>query len=110
MKRITHASSRLTSNILMLRIASYIGLLVGLLVLTWLLVWQGIDEIFELLSHSGFSLLLLPIVWFPGLIAAVISWHYLFPIKRIPAFKQLFPVALDGQSHQYLAPGRLDWW
>ncbi|MFT5396049.1 MAG: hypothetical protein ACI85N_001238, partial [Gammaproteobacteria bacterium] len=66
----------------MIRIASYIGLLVGLVVMIWLVAWQGIDEIFELLSQSGFSLLFLPIVWFPSLIAAVISWHYLFPTKR----------------------------
>ncbi len=88
----------------MLRIASYIGLLVGLLVMTWLVVWQGIDEIFELLRHSGFSLLLLPIVWFPGLIAAVISWHYLFPIKRIPVFKQLFLSLWMGRAINTLLP------
>lgn len=88
----------------MIRIASYLGLLIGLLVLIWLLVWQGIGEIFELLSHSGFSLLLLPIVWFPSLIAAVISWHYLFPIKRIPPFKELFLSLWMGRAINTLLP------
>lgn len=88
----------------MIRIASYIGLLVGLLILTWLVAWQGIDEIFILLSQSGFYLLLLPIVWFPSLVAAVISWHYLFPIKRIPAFKKLFLSLWMGRAINTLLP------
>jgi putative membrane protein len=88
----------------MIRIASYIGLLVGLLGLTWLIVWQGIDEIFELLHQSGFALLLLPIVWFPSLIAAVVSWHYLFPLKRIPPFKELFLSLWMGRAINTLLP------
>lgn len=88
----------------MIRIASYIGLLVGLIGLTWLIVWQGIDEIFALLSDSGFTLLLLPIVWFPSLIAAVISWHLLFPIKRTPPFKQLFLALWMGRAINTLLP------
>jgi putative membrane protein len=88
----------------MIRIVSYIGLLVGLLGLTWLIVWQGIDEIFALLQHSGFALLLLPVVWFPSLIAAVISWHLLFPIKRIPPFKELFLSLWMGRAINTLLP------
>ena len=88
----------------MIRIVSYIGLLVGLLVLTLLIIWQGIDEIFELLISSGVSLLLLPIVWFPSLIAAVISWHFLFPIKRIPPFKELFFALWMGRAINTLLP------
>ena len=88
----------------MIRIVPYIGLLVGLLGLTWLIVWQGIDEIFALLQHSGFALLLLPVVWFPSLIAAVISWHLLFPIKRIPPFKELFLSLWMGRAINTLLP------
>ena len=88
----------------MIRIASYIGLLVGLIGLTWLIVWQGIDEIFALLSDSGFTLLLLPIVWFPSLIAAVVSWQLLFPIKRTPPFKELFLALWMGRAINTLLP------
>ncbi len=88
----------------MIRIASYIGLLVGLLIFLWLVAWQGVDEIFMLLSQSGFSLLLLPIVWFPSLVAAVISWHYLFPTKRIPAFRKLFLSLWMGRAINTLLP------
>ena len=73
----------------MIRILSYVGLLVGLFILTLLIVTQGFNQIFELLFKSGFSLLLLPSVWLPSLIIAVISWHYLFPNKIIPPFKDV---------------------
>jgi putative membrane protein len=88
----------------MIRIVSYIGLLVGLLVLTLLIVWQGIDEIFELLLNSGVSLLLLPIVWLPSLFAAVVSWYLLFPVKRIPPFKELFLALWMGRAINTLLP------
>jgi len=88
----------------MIRIVSYIGLLAGLLILALLIVWQGIDEIFELLSVSGFSLLLLPIVWLPSLFAAVISWHLLFPVQRIPPFKELFFSLWMGRAINTLLP------
>ncbi|MCZ6803850.1 MAG: lysylphosphatidylglycerol synthase domain-containing protein [Proteobacteria bacterium] len=88
----------------MIRIVSYIGLLVGLFVLALLIVWQGFDDIVELLLNSGFSLLLLPIVWLPCLIAAVISWYLLFPVKRIPPFKELFLALWMGRAINTLLP------
>ncbi len=88
----------------MIRIASYIGLFVGLLGLTWLIVWQGIDEILALLQNSGFALLLLPIVWFPSLIVAVVSWHFLFPVKRIPPCKEIFLSLWMGRAINTLLP------
>ncbi len=88
----------------MIRIVSYIGLLAGLLILALLIVWQGIDEIFKLLLESGFSLLLLPIVWLPSLFAAVISWHFLFPVKRIPPFKELSFALWMGRAINTLLP------
>jgi putative membrane protein len=88
----------------MIRIVSYIGLLVGLLILALLIVWQGIDEILKLLLESGFSLLLLPIVWLPSIFAAVISWHFLFPVKRIPPFKELSLALWMGRAINTLLP------
>lgn len=87
-----------------MRIASYIGLIAGLLILTLLIVWQGIGDIFALLVNSGFSLLLLPIVWLPCLPVAVISWYLLFPIKRIPPIKELFIALWIGRSINTLLP------
>ena len=88
----------------MVRIFSYLGLLVGLFILTLLIVTQGFSEIFGLLLKSGFSLLFLPIVWLPSLIIAVISWYYLFPNKIIPPFKELFLALWIGRAINTLLP------
>ena len=88
----------------MVRIFSYLGLLVGLFILTLLIVTQGFNQIFGLLFKSGFSLLLLPIVWLPSLIIAVISWYYLFPNKIIPPFKELFLALWIGRAINTLLP------
>ncbi len=88
----------------MIRIVSYIGLLAGLLILAILIAWQGIDEIFELLVETGFSLLLLPIAWLPSLLFAIISWHYLFPVNRIPPFKELSLALWMGRAINTLLP------
>jgi putative membrane protein len=88
----------------MIRIASYIGLLAGLLIMVILIAWSGIGEITELLVASGFSLLLLPIVWLPCLFFAVVSWHYLFPVERIPPFKELSLALWMGRAINTLLP------
>ena len=88
----------------MIRILSYIGLLVGILILTLLIFWQGFAEIFGLLFKSGFSLLLLPVVWLPSLIIAVISWYQLFPNKLIPPFKELLLALWVGRAINTLLP------
>ncbi|MBL1141018.1 MAG: hypothetical protein HND53_03220 [Proteobacteria bacterium] len=88
----------------MIRIVSYIGLLAGLLILAVLIVWQGIGEIVDLLVASGFSLLLLPIVWLPSLFFAIISWYYLFPVERIPPFKELSLALWMGRAINTLLP------
>ncbi len=88
----------------MIRIVSYIGLLAGLLILAFLLLWQGIDEILALLTESGFSLLLLPLIWLPSLFAAIYSWHLLFPITRIPPFKELSLALWMGRAINTLLP------
>lgn len=88
----------------MIRIVSYIGLLAGLLIMALLIAWQGIDEIVALLLESGFSLLLLPLVWLPSLFFAVISWYYLFPVERIPPFKELSLALWMGRAINTLLP------
>ena len=88
----------------MIRLLSYIGLLIGILILTLLIFWQGFTEIFGLLFESGFSLLFLPIVWMPSLIVAVISWYQLFPNKIVPQFKELFLALWVGRAINTILP------
>tara|TARA_B100001996_G_scaffold67404_1_gene49043 strand:+ start:909 stop:1880 length:972 start_codon:yes stop_codon:yes gene_type:complete len=88
----------------MIRLLSYIGLLIGILILTLLIFWQGFTEIFGLLFKSGFSLLFLPLVWMPSLIVAVISWRQLFPNKIVPPFKELFLALWIGRAINTILP------
>ena len=88
----------------MIRLLSYIGLLIGILLLTLLIFWQGFAEIFGLLFGSGFSLLLLPVVWMPSLLVAVISWYQLFPNKIVPPFKELFLALWVGRAINTILP------
>ena len=88
----------------MIRTLSFIGLVLGLFVLTLLIFWQGFDEILDLLSKSGLLLLSLPIVWLPSFVVAVISWYYLFPKKIIPPFKELFLSLWIGRAINTILP------
>ena len=88
----------------MIRLLSYIGLLIGILLLTLLVFWQGFTEIFGLLFESGLSLLFLPIVWMPSLVVAVISWYQLFPNKIVPPFKELFLALWVGRAINTILP------
>ena len=88
----------------MIRLISYIALLIGVLLLALLIFWQGFAEIFGLLFKSGFSLLLLPIVWMPSLVVAVISWRQLFSKKMVPPFKELFLALWVGRAINTILP------
>ncbi len=88
----------------MIRIISHAGLLAGLLVLALLVAWQGAGGIFALLLESGFWLLLLPLSWLPVSIAAVLSWRLLFPLKRIPPFRELMLALWMGRAINSLLP------
>ena len=44
-----------------MRTASYIGMLIGLLAMTVLIVWQGAMDIADILLASGWALLLVPV-------------------------------------------------
>ena len=88
----------------MIRLISYIALLIGVLLLALLIFWQGFTEIFGLLFKSGFSLLFLPIVWLPSLVVAVISWYQLFPSKIVPTFKELFLALWVGRAINTILP------
>lgn len=85
-------------------ILSYAGLLLGLIILTLLLTWHGLSEIFYLLLTSGWYLLSLPIVWIPSFISAVVSWRLLFPISRTPPFIHLLMAHWMGRAINTLLP------
>jgi putative membrane protein len=88
----------------LMRILPMVGLILGLLIFVVLILWQGIDDIFDLLATSGWELLALPIVWFPCLIAATISWRMLFPKKHTPKFVAVFKALWIGRAINTLLP------
>ena len=55
-----------------MKIVSYIGLIVGVAVLTALIAWQGFREGGGILLDSGAPLLLVPLVWVPTVLPAVL--------------------------------------
>lgn len=87
-----------------MKIASYIGLLVGLAVLTGLIAWSGAKEIGGLLLASGWSLLLLPLAWAPNLPMNARCWQLLFDRRHAPTFPQALFAQWMGRAINTLLP------
>jgi len=87
-----------------MRIASYIGLVVGLAVFVGLIVWQGIGEIAGLLLGTGWPLLLVPAIWFPTVLMNARCWQLLFDPAYAPRFGQAFHAQWMGRAVNTLLP------
>ncbi|MFQ5466876.1 MAG: hypothetical protein ACE5DS_01965, partial [Kiloniellaceae bacterium] len=61
-----------------MKIASYIGLVIGLAVTTGLIAWHGALEIADLLITSGWVLLWVPVIWIPTVLMNARCWQLLF--------------------------------
>ncbi len=74
-----------------------------------MLLWQGMLDVWTLLSTSGWQLLLLPLIWVPNFLFAGAGWRRLFPEQHRPtplqgvagiwmarAVNNLLPVASIG--------------
>jgi len=87
-----------------MRIASYIGLVIGLAIFTGLLVWQGIGDIAGLLLATGWPLLLVPAIWFPTVLMNARCWQVLFDPAHAPTFGQAFHAQWMGRAVNTLLP------
>jgi putative membrane protein len=87
-----------------MKIASYIGLLVGLVVLTALIAWSGAKEIGSLLLASGWSLLWVPVIWLPSLPMNARCWQLLFDRRFAPTFWRAFYAQWMGRAVNTLLP------
>ena len=85
-------------------ILSYIGLVLGLVVLTVLLTWHGFIDIFHLLLATGWYLLLLPFAWAPRLLFETLSWQVLFVPSRTPSYAHLLTANWMGRGINTLLP------
>ena len=87
-----------------MKVLSYLGLGVGIGLLIALLVWQGFGTVLGLLLDTGWSLLLLPLVWLPMLLPATLSWRMLFLPGRTPSFLQTLHALWMGRAVNTLLP------
>ncbi|MCG8380026.1 MAG: lysylphosphatidylglycerol synthase domain-containing protein [Proteobacteria bacterium] len=87
-----------------MRYLSYFGLFIGLVLFTVLIVWQGITDIALIILESGWMLLILPIVWLPNMLAAVVSWRLLFLKTHAPSFLQALKAIWIGRAINTLLP------
>jgi hypothetical protein len=87
-----------------MKVASYIGLVVGLAVMTALIAWQGGLEIADLLFASGWSLLWVPVIWIPSILMNARCWQILFAPGYGPTFYQAFLAQWMGRAVNTLLP------
>ncbi len=87
-----------------MNIITRIGSLVGLVLLLALFLWKGTMESFSLLIDSGWSLLLLPLIWSPCLLPATEGWRLLFGNHAPPRFYDALIATWVGRSVNNLLP------
>ena len=87
-----------------MRVASYIGLVVGLTIFVGLVTWQGIGDLLDLLLSSGWALLLVPVAWFPTVLMNARCWQLLFLPPHGPNFGQAFYAQWMGRAVNTLLP------
>jgi len=87
-----------------MQLLSYIGLVFGLLLFTLLLIWQGLLDVIHLLLASGWSLLLLPLIWLPSMLPTTESWRLLFKPSHEPQFAVSFAAMWMGRAVNNLLP------
>lgn len=88
----------------MLRIVTYLAMIVGLGVMTALLLWQGLGEILTLLGSVGVGLLLLPLIWMPSQFLYAWSWQVLFRPERAPGYWRALWATFMGRAVNNLLP------
>ena len=87
-----------------MKIASYIGLVIGLAVVTGLIAWQGATEIADLLIASGWALLWVPVIWIPSVLMNARGWQLLFAPGYGPTYWQAFYAQWMGRAVNNLLP------
>jgi len=87
-----------------MKIAAYLGMGAGLVLMVALVLWQGLGEVLQLLFASSWWLLLLPLVWLPCLLPAVASWRLLFAPERTPGFARTAVALWIGRAINTLLP------
>ncbi len=72
--------------------------------LTGLILWQGIGEVFEIIIASGWPILLVPLAWSPTIVLGTLTWQCLFEPGREPPFRHTFMALWMGRAINTLLP------
>ncbi len=88
----------------MTKIVSYIGLVIGLVVMTGLIVWQGLGDVTDIILTSGWPILLVPLAWSPTVFLGTLTWQLFFEPGKEPAYKDVFMALWMGRAINTLLP------
>jgi putative membrane protein len=83
---------------------SWIGFLVGLVVIILLIAWQGVAEILARLAIANWSILLIVVISLPQLILSTLSWQFLFASGRKTRFAKALLAMWIGTSVNTVLP------
>jgi len=86
------------------KVLSYIGLFIGLVVMTGLIAWQGVGEVSDIILASGWPIFLVPLAWSPTVVLGTMTWRLLFEPGKEPCFKDAFMALWMGRAINTLLP------
>jgi putative membrane protein len=86
------------------RVAAYIGLILGLAVAIALIAWRGFDTVLAAMEALGVGVMALPVIYSPHIVGAAASWSLLFPNGRRPAFLVTLHAIWVGIAAETLLP------
>lgn len=86
------------------KVLSYIGLIIGLAVMTGLIAWQGVGNVSDLILATGWPILLVPLAWSPTVFLGSLTWQLLFEPGHEPPYKQIFMALWMGRAINTLLP------
>lgn len=86
------------------RARARLGLVVGLLLVTGLVAWEGLDTVLQTMASAGPAILLLSLFHLPFLLLRTVSWRLLFLPGRTPRFPDALRAMWIGNSVNTLLP------
>jgi putative membrane protein len=87
-----------------MKFVARLGLLLGLAILSFIFVWQGVAPVIRNLGHAGFALALVCLLELPNLLMWSEAWRRLFPRSRRPRVIDAFLASSMGESVNSLLP------
>ena len=87
-----------------MRRLSVFGLLLGLILLTGLVLWQGVGPIAQVFAAAGWQVLAIPVYYSVPLTCATLSWHHLFARGESPSWRATIYATWIGLGINWLLP------